>query len=110
MKALEADGEALDDLAEGAFGAVISRLGLIYFPDQHRALAGMRRVLREGGRIAAIVYSTAYRNQLFSIRVSIVRDRLSTSSAPDVTIVIATGGSALGCLKPRDRERPGRAF
>ncbi len=75
VQALEADGEALDDLAEGAFDAVISRLGLIYFPDQHRALTGMRRVLRDGGRIAAIVYSTADRNQFFSIPVSIIRDR-----------------------------------
>lgn len=75
VQALEADGEALDDLAAGAFDAVISRLGLIYFPDQHRALTGMRRVLRDGGRIAAIVYSTADRNQFFSIPVSIIRDR-----------------------------------
>jgi len=35
----------------------------------------MRRVLRDGGRIAAIVYSTADRNQFFSIPVSIIRDR-----------------------------------
>jgi ubiquinone/menaquinone biosynthesis C-methylase UbiE len=75
VQTLEADGEALDDLAEGAFDAVISRLGLIYFPDQHRALTSMRRVLREGGQIAAIVYSTADRSQFFSIPVSIIRDR-----------------------------------
>ena len=42
-----------------AFDAVISRLGLIYFPDQPGALAGQYRALRPGGRIAAIVYSTA---------------------------------------------------
>ena len=75
VETLEADGETLGDLAAGAFDAVISRVGLIYFPDQHRALNGMRRVLREGGRIAAIVYSTADRNQFFSIPVSIIRDR-----------------------------------
>jgi len=50
-------------------------VGLICVPDQHRALTGMRRVLRDGGRIAAIVYSTADRNQFFSIPVSIIRDR-----------------------------------
>ncbi|HYB17351.1 MAG TPA: hypothetical protein VEF71_18030, partial [Streptosporangiaceae bacterium] len=50
-------------------------MGLICVPDQHRALTGMRRVLRDGGRIAAIVYSTADRNQFFSIPVSIIRDR-----------------------------------
>jgi SAM-dependent methyltransferase len=78
VETLEADGEALDTLdtpAVGGFDAVISRLGLIYFPDQHRALTGMARALREGGRVAAVVYSTADRNQFFSIPVSIIRDR-----------------------------------
>lgn len=71
----ELDGEALDDLPESSFDAVISRVGLIYFPDQHKALSGMRRVLRDGGRVAAIVYSTPDRNQFFSIPVSIIRER-----------------------------------
>jgi len=68
------DGENLD-LPEDAFDAVISRVGLIYFPDQVRALAGIRRVLKPGGRLAAIVYSTADRNQFFSLPVSIIRRR-----------------------------------
>ena len=32
--------------AEGSFDAAISRVGLIYFPDQQRALAGIRRALQ----------------------------------------------------------------
>lgn len=72
---VEADGEALDGLAPGSFDAVISRVGLIYFPDQRAALAGMRRALREGGRVAAIVYSTPERNGFFSVPVSIIRQR-----------------------------------
>ena len=68
------DGEELD-VPEGGFDAVISRVGLIYFPDQQKALAGMRRALRPGGRIAAIVYSTPDRNGFFSIPVSIIRRR-----------------------------------
>jgi ubiquinone/menaquinone biosynthesis C-methylase UbiE len=67
VETLEADGEALGALAGGGFDAVICRLGLIYFPDQHRALTGMARVLRDGGRAAAIVYPAADRNQFFSI-------------------------------------------
>src|SRR5688500_12828249 len=54
IETLEADGEALqelEELAAGSFDAVISRVGLIYFPDQQAALAGMRRALRDGGRI-----------------------------------------------------------
>jgi SAM-dependent methyltransferase len=75
VETVEADGEALDSLPAGSFDAVICRLGLIYFPDQQGALAGIRRALRDGGRVAAIVFSTAPRNEFFSIPVSIVRDR-----------------------------------
>ncbi len=69
------DGENLDELEESSFDAVISRLGLIYFPDQQRALEGMRRALRSGGRVAAIVYSTPEVNRFFSTPVLIVRRR-----------------------------------
>jgi SAM-dependent methyltransferase len=68
------DGEHLD-LPEASFDAVISRVGLIYFPDQRRALAGIRRVLVPGGRVAAMVYSPADRNLFFSLPVSIIRRR-----------------------------------
>ncbi|NTU79850.1 MAG: class I SAM-dependent methyltransferase [Chloroflexales bacterium] len=68
------DGEQLE-LEEGAFDTVISRVGLIYFPDQHRALTGMRRVLKPGGSIAAIVYSAPENNRFFSTPVSIIRRR-----------------------------------
>lgn len=68
------DGENLD-VPENAFDAVISRVGLIYFPDQQKALAGMMRALKPGGRIAAIVYSTAENNKFFSIPVSVIRRR-----------------------------------
>ena len=70
----ELDGENLDVPADH-FDAVISRVGLIYFPDQKKALAGMRRALKPGGRVAAIVYSTAENNKFFSIPVSIIRRR-----------------------------------
>jgi SAM-dependent methyltransferase len=75
IETIEADGEALDSLPAGSFDAVICRVGLIYFPDQQRALSGMCRALRPGGRIAATVYSTPDRNEFFSVPVSIIRDR-----------------------------------
>ena len=75
VETVEADGERLEHFAPASFDAVISRVGLIYFPDQQQALAGMRRVLRDGGRLAAIVYSTPDRNQFFSLPVSIIRER-----------------------------------
>jgi len=69
------DGESLEELEEGSFDAVISRIGLIYFPDQQKALSRMHRALRPGGKIAAIVYSTAENNKFFSVPVSIIRRR-----------------------------------
>ena len=71
----ELDGEMLDQLPAESVDAVISRVGLIYFPDRARALAGMRHVLKPGGRAAFIVYSTADKNPFFSIPVSIIRRR-----------------------------------
>jgi ubiquinone/menaquinone biosynthesis C-methylase UbiE len=69
------DGERLDELDAGPFDAVISRVGLIYFPDQQKALRGMYNKLRDGGKLAAMVYSTAECNGFFSVPVSIIRRR-----------------------------------
>lgn len=71
----EADGEELGSQWSKEFDAAISRLGLIYFPNQARALFGIRSSLREGGRFSAIVYSTADRNAFFSVPVKIIRER-----------------------------------
>lgn len=68
------DGENLT-LEDETFDAVISRVGLIYFPDQQKALKEMLRVLKPGGKVAAIVYSTAEKNKFFSVPVSIIRNR-----------------------------------
>lgn len=75
VETLELDGEAHDTLAEGSFDAAISRVGLIYFPDQQRALRGIRQTLKAGGRFAAVVYSTPDKNAFFSIPVGIIRRR-----------------------------------
>ncbi len=68
------DGEHLD-LPDASFDAVLSRVGLIYFPDQQRALTEIRRILKPGGRVAAMVYSTAEQNRFFSIPIGIIRRR-----------------------------------
>ncbi|HWL37251.1 MAG TPA: class I SAM-dependent methyltransferase [Frankiaceae bacterium] len=74
VETVEADGEHLGDVG-GGFDAVISRLGLIYLPDQAGALRGIHAALRDGGRTAAIVYSTPDRNGFFSVPVGIIRRR-----------------------------------
>ncbi|MEN9579500.1 MAG: hypothetical protein RJA70_2509 [Pseudomonadota bacterium] len=66
------DGEQLE-LEDATFDVVVSRVGLIYFPDQQLALSEMRRVLVPGGRVAAIVYSTPAQNGFFSTPVAVVR-------------------------------------
>ena len=73
VETVEADGEALGDVPGAPFDAVISRLGLIYLPDQAGALDGIRSVLRDGGKVAVVVYSTPDRNGFFSVPVSIIR-------------------------------------
>lgn len=75
VRTLEIDGEELDRLDPASYDAAISRVGLIYFPDQQRALAGVRHALRPGGRFAAVVYSTPDRNPFFSRPVQIIRRR-----------------------------------
>ena len=69
------DGEHLDELTSASFDAVVSRVGLIYFPDQQQALTGMYRVLKPGGKIAAMVYAPAENNRFFSIPIAIIRRR-----------------------------------
>lgn len=69
------DGENLTAIEAEPFDSVISRVGLIYFPDQQKALSGMRHHLKQNGKVAAMVYSTAESNPFFSIPVSIIRRR-----------------------------------
>jgi SAM-dependent methyltransferase len=69
----ELDGENLD--VSALFDIVISRVGLIYFPNQQKSLRGMRQALKPGGRLGTIVYSTPENNKFFSTPVSIIRRR-----------------------------------
>jgi len=71
----ELDGESLDMLPAESFDVVMSRVGLIYFPNQQKALGGMKHVLKIAGCIAAMVYSTPENNAFFSIPVGIIRRR-----------------------------------
>jgi len=75
LDTVEADGERLGKAVGSDFDSVISRLGLIYFPDQAAALAGFHAALRNGGRMSAVVYSTADRNGFFAGPVGVIRRR-----------------------------------
>jgi ubiquinone/menaquinone biosynthesis C-methylase UbiE len=68
------DGERPDQ-PDASFDAVLSRLGLIYFPDRSGALQGVRRVLCKGGRVVLAGFTTPDQNRFFSTPISIIRRR-----------------------------------
>jgi len=75
------DGEALDVERE-SFDAVISRLGLMYFPDKLGSLREAWAALRTGGRIGAIVFAAPEQNGFFSIPIGIIRRRAELPAPP----------------------------
>ena len=89
------DGEALD-VEDGTFDAVVSRLGIMYFPNKPRALAEQRRALRPGGRVGAIVFAEGDRNGFFSVPISIIRERAQlpppTPGLPGPFSAVGIGG------------------
>lgn len=66
------DGEFLD-LTDQRFDAVISRVGLIYFPDQIGSVKKQVATLKPGGRVGALVYATPQECRFFSDPVSVIR-------------------------------------
>jgi ubiquinone/menaquinone biosynthesis C-methylase UbiE len=67
------DGENLE-LDADSFDAVICRLGLMLFSDPPKALREMSRVLKPGGKVAALVFSAVEKNPYEGIP-RIVADR-----------------------------------
>ena len=74
VEARTMDGEKLDMPAE-SFDVVLCRLGLMYMPHPVTALCEWRRVLKGGGRVAAVVFSTPDRNPWGAVPASIIRQR-----------------------------------
>lgn len=71
---LPADAHALP-FAAGAFDAVVSRLGVMFFPDAGGALGEVRRVLTPGGRAAFLVWGPRERNPFFGTTLGIMARR-----------------------------------
>jgi SAM-dependent methyltransferase len=85
------------DLEPDRWDAVISRLGLMFTPDLVGALTGARRVLRSGGRLAAIVWSTPERNPFHATPLAVLR-ALGRPAPPDAELVRAFSLGAPGVL------------
>ncbi len=78
------DAEQLD-LQDNAFDAVICRLGLMLIPHLQQALREIRRVLKPGCKLAALIWSVPENNPLFSLPLAIVSKyaRGASSHQPD---------------------------
>lgn len=66
------DGEC-PEFGDQRFDAVISRVGLIYFPDQIGSVRKQMAALKPGGRVGALVYATPQECRFFSDPVSVIR-------------------------------------
>ena len=64
------DAENIDLEAE-SFDAVICQLGLFLFSNPVQVLRAMRRVVRPGGKVAALVFSTAEKNPYQGITLAV---------------------------------------
>jgi ubiquinone/menaquinone biosynthesis C-methylase UbiE len=71
------------DLPENQYDAVISRFGLMLIPNHQQALAEIRRVLKPGGRLAALVWSKPEHNPLFTLVEAILAKWLATEEAKE---------------------------
>ena len=71
-QAVEMDGEKLN-VEQASFDAVVSRVGLIFFPDQHGSMKSQIAAAKPGGSVGALVYATPQECRFFSDPVGIIR-------------------------------------
>jgi ubiquinone/menaquinone biosynthesis C-methylase UbiE len=83
---IEADAQNLP-FGDGEFDVVVSNLGLCHVPDQPRALAEARRVLRSGGKFAMTVWCGPENSPCFAAVYSAIRSHghpdVSAPAGPD---------------------------
>ena len=60
------------DVQDDTFDAVICRLGLMLLPHPQQALSEIHRVLKPGGKLAALVWSSPQHNPLWSLPLGIL--------------------------------------
>jgi len=74
VEKLVADAQRLD-LPPDSFDAAISRFGVMLIPSHQEALSAIRRALRPGGKLAAMVWSTAERNPFLALPLGMLQAR-----------------------------------
>ena len=106
-----------DDLPfpTGAFDAVISRFGIMFFPSPLDAVREMLRVLQPGGKLALAVWDVADRNPFFHIMSNAIERYIESPpfdpGAPDAFRFAAPGKlcdvlAEAGALSPAERLLP----
>jgi ubiquinone/menaquinone biosynthesis C-methylase UbiE len=75
------DAQSLE-LETGSFDAAMARFSLQFVPDVQRALSEVRRVLKPGGRFAAVVFSAVERNP-FRAAPQAIASRLAGKQFPE---------------------------
>jgi SAM-dependent methyltransferase len=70
------------ELEAASFDAAISRLGVMLVPDPGAVFAGVRRVLKPGGKFAVLVYGAMEHNPWATVPLSIIR-RVGRLRAPE---------------------------
>ena len=89
------DGEDLK-LPDDSFDSVVSRLGVMVFPHQEKAVVGFHRVLKKDGRLGLIVFSIPENNLFFSGPLAIVRRRAGLPAPlPGQPGIFSLGGSGV---------------
>src|SRR5215207_6948306 len=74
VETLVADAQRLD-LPRYSFDAAISRFGVMLIPAHQEALSAIRSALRPGGKLAAMVWSTAERNPFLALPLGMLQAR-----------------------------------
>src|SRR5918993_3016291 len=83
MEFRESDGEKID-LPDSTtkFDAILSRFGLMFFPNLTSALVKIRHLLITNGRLSAAVWSTPSKVPLIDLAFSTVRKQINTPAPP----------------------------
>jgi ubiquinone/menaquinone biosynthesis C-methylase UbiE len=85
------DGQGLS-FADESFDSVLCSLGLMFFPDPARALAGFHRVLRAGGRAAVSVLTAPERSYNGRINVIVARHMPALGDAARLQLLFVEAG------------------
>ncbi|HYY67185.1 MAG TPA: methyltransferase domain-containing protein [Nitrososphaeraceae archaeon] len=84
MEFRESDGEKLEDLLEprARFDAILSRWGLMFFPNLQGALCTIKQMLVTNGRLSAAVWSAPLKVPLLDLAFSAARKQINAAAPP----------------------------